>query len=198
MNSFLFWCLVTPLLVGYGAFARRVMGGVGGKWPSPFGKAQRGAVIALFVLPLVVPVAVFAGGVPALLALVVAGLAASTGDGDQTDLGTWFGPEPDKPFWGFVNENLGEAGAQRDFIGLLVSGVATTAAPGLMLAIAGHYMAGFVLAFGGLLKGPAYALAYALPAGEKVRHLHQGRELGEAFWGGSVGFVAAAAGFLSL
>lgn len=189
------WVLAFLVAMAYGAFARRVMGGVGGKWPGALGKTQRAAVVAMLVLPLAIPVAAAVDVWVGLLALAVAGLSVSTGDGDQTDMGTWFGPEPDKPFWGFVNDNLGEAGAQRDFIGLLVSGFATTVAPGVLLAIAGNYVAGLVLAVCGFLKAPVYAFAYMIPS--KVKNLKQGRELGEAFWGASVGFASVAALLLS-
>lgn len=188
MSALLLGLLVLTL-TAFGAWARRFMGGVGGENPR-----------VLQLLAVAFPTAL-AAGVAAMSFdwITAAGITAatlgvtmaltSTGDGDQTDLGEWTGPEPDKPFWGFANGNLGRAGRQRDFLGLLISGFAQTTFAGFAVAMSGYWVLGAAFALSGALKGPAYALAYAVPS--KVSKLHQGRELGEALWGSSLGFSAA-------
>lgn len=193
------WWYVTPLLVFllvYGAFARRVMGGVGGKWPFPLGKIQRGAVVTMVALPFALPMLVINWGFVSLV-LPLTAIIVSLGDGDQTDLGEWAGAEPDAPFWDKLlgqtdNSKPFNERYQRDFIGLMVSGAVTAFPAAVALVVHWELLAGFSMLFAGLLKAPAYALAYKIPS--NVRNLHSGRELGEAFWGAVCGF----AGFLGL
>lgn len=189
MSAVVFAVLVLALTL-FGAWARRFMGGVGGKNPR-----------VLHLLAVATPTTLAAGIVAfsafnplaaagiALLVLAATMAVASTGDGDQTDLGTWLGVEPDEPFWGFANRGLGKPGYWRDFDGLLISGVAQTFVAGLAVAISGYWLVGALFALSGALKAPAYALAYVIPS--NVNKLRQGRELGEALWGASLGLSAA-------
>ena len=185
------WYLMIPVLAAYGAWARRFMGGASGK-------NQRGLELLAVAAPTAL-VAFVASGSHGLAMALLGGLfslgltmlVASTGDGDQTDLGEWTGAEPDKPFWGFANGSLGTPGYMRDFIGLAISGFGQTLVAGAIVIVSGHWPAGILLMLSGTFKAPAYALGYVIPSTRK--NLMQGRELGEAIWGATIGASAAVA-----
>jgi hypothetical protein len=193
------WYLVIPMLLGamlYGAIARRVMGGVGGKWPGVLGKTQRTAVVLMAGLPFAFPAFFVTSWLVA--SAVLAGTAAivSLGDGDQTDLGSYDGPEPDAPFWDKIlghtdNSRPYNERRRRDFHGLFASGAVTALPATITLIVTGNILAGLALLVLGTGKAPAYALAYEIPS--RAKNLLQGRELGEAIWGATAGLAGAVA-----
>ena len=186
--------LLVAVLTAFGAFARRFMGGLGGDNP----RFLRVASVA-FPTMLAAGVALWSVLGPfwtvGLSFIILLGTAsiAGLGDGDATDLGEWHGREPDAGSWDFlagVSDNTKSFvdRYRRDFLALMISGVAQTAVAGVAVVLSGFVLPGVLLGLSGILKAPAYGLGYLLPSG--LRDLHHGRELGEVFWGGSLGLSA--------
>lgn len=186
------WYLVVPALVIAGALARRFMGGYFGKYSRGLEVASVGAVTGLAAAA--VPPHLISGVLYGLLAALIAGAVASLGDGDATDLGEYEGEEPDQGSWDFFagqsdNKLPFAQRRKRDIEVLVISGFFQTFFAGAIVAIAGgHLAAGAILAFSGMLKAPAYMLAYAIPS--TITGFRRGRELGEALWGASLGLSA--------
>ena len=195
--SIALWIVVAVVLALAGAAARRFMGGWGGKNPRWLHLAAVGSLTGLATAFGVdrLGLDLWLGSAYVLMATVAAAGVASTGDGDGTDLGEWEGAEPDQPFWSWLvgssdNTLPFDARYWHDAKTLLFSGAAQTSVAGLLVAFAGRPFVGTALMLSGALKYPAYALAYKVPS--TVRNFHQGRELGEAFWGATLGLIAAA------
>lgn len=163
--------LILPIAAVFGAFGRRIAGGLLNEIFRPFGPRVFGDIPARLIFGLAIGAAFLLGGTPPLVAtlcVVAVYIGSTTGNRDGIDLGRGEGT-----FW-------------QDFGNLSLHGWDSAMA---CLVLAGWGMRFWPFLLGCMLIAPLYEVGYRI-GGTRVVGLSKPTEIGEALWGAAMGIGA--------